>query len=107
LKKFLLDENIDPRIEEYESSNYLKSVCILGPGVPDEQVFNYAKKHNLIVVTRDIRFAFHMILSGHKTVFVETPTNKTTLVDPKIDVNPKYSSPITEYLQRTNSIIIP
>ena len=104
--KFLLDESITCRNTVPGFSSFFNSVDILGQGASDDKIFQYAKKNDLIVVTKDKRFALDMIVSGNKTVYV-TDKYQSTLVNPSIDVNPKYHSPITYYLQEHEEIILP
>lgn len=104
--KFLLDESLTYKNRILVFLPFFNSVDILGMGAPDEEIFKYAKKNNMIVVTKDKRFALDMIISGSKVVIV-TDTYKTVLINPKIDVNPKYSSPMTYYLQKHKEIVIP
>lgn len=103
--KFLLDENLTYKNDEYVCPPFFKSTDILGRGASDGVVFQYAKLHDMIVITKDKRFALDMIVQGRKTVFVDNYTS--ILVDPKIDVNQKYCSPITYYLQENDCIIVP
>ena len=104
--KFLLDESLMYGNKDPIFPPFFNSVNILGKGASDGMIFQYAKKNNMIVVAKDKRFVLDMIVSGSKVVYVDN-NYKVTLVNPKIDVNPKYSSPITFYLQENEEIIIP
>lgn len=57
--KFLLDENIDPKVATYLEKEELHAVHVrdtLGQGADDEDdVLPYAQKHDLIVVTSDAK----------------------------------------------------
>lgn len=104
--KLLLDENISYRNNKSIFPPFFKSVDILGAGVSDDKIFQYAKKNNMVIVTKDKRFALDVIVSGSMVVVI-TDNYQSILVNPSIDVNPKYSSPITYYLQEHDEIIIP
>ncbi len=57
--QFLLDENIDPKVAMYleKESLFAEHVRdVLGQGADDEDdVLPYAREHNLIVVTSDVK----------------------------------------------------
>lgn len=57
--RFLLDENIDPKVATYLDKEHLFAVHVrdtLGQGADDEDdVLPYARKHDLIVVTSDVK----------------------------------------------------
>jgi hypothetical protein len=56
---FLLDENIDPKVETYLDKEDLFAVHVrdtVGQGADDEDdVLPYAREHNLITVTSDVK----------------------------------------------------
>lgn len=56
--RFLLDENIDPKVATYIDKEELFAVHVrdtLGQGADDEaEVLPYARDHDLIVVTSDV-----------------------------------------------------
>jgi len=57
--QFLLDENIDPKVATYLDKEGLFAVHIretLGQGADDEDdVLPYAREHDLIIVTSDVK----------------------------------------------------
>lgn len=57
--RFLLDENIDPKVATYLDKAALFAVHVrdtLGQGADDEDdVLPYAREHDLIVVTSDVK----------------------------------------------------
>jgi predicted nuclease of predicted toxin-antitoxin system len=57
--QFLLDENIDPKVATYLGKEDLFAVHVrdtVGQGTDDEDdVLPYAREHDLIIVTSDVR----------------------------------------------------
>lgn len=57
--QFLLDENIDPKVATYLDKEDLFAVHVrdtVGQGADDEDdVLSYAREHDLIVVTSDVK----------------------------------------------------
>ena len=113
LEKFLLDENMTYNHDNDNSNTaslssypFFKSIELIGCGASDEKIFQYAKKNNMTVITKDKRFALHMIMKGYKTIIMNDNL-KSVLVDPKIDTTQKYGSPLTYYLHEHNTIILP
>ncbi|MFY3740429.1 MAG: putative nuclease of putative toxin-antitoxin system [Candidatus Nitrosomirales archaeon] len=65
--KILLDESITIR-DKHVSPSYTvtKSVHAVGKGELDEKVAEYAKRNDMMLVTRDIRFALRSVMDGLK-----------------------------------------
>jgi hypothetical protein len=57
--RFLLDENIDPKVETYLTKEDLFAVHVrdtVGQGADDEDdLLPYAREHDLIIVTSDLK----------------------------------------------------
>ncbi len=70
--RFLIDENLSPRIAEMMQSQghetfHVAEINILR-GQPDEVVFDYAQSYDLVVVTRDVGMSRRMIVADKKPV---------------------------------------
>lgn len=104
--KFLLDENI---INKSATDDvFTNSTDVIGRGATDRQVFQYALKHNLIVVTHDKAFVLEMIIAGSKAVFVNHKNRKGVLIKPgKVEKSKHYSCPVTHYIQKNDCVVIP
>ena len=65
--KLLLDENLSPRLTELLSDLYPNSVHVhqLGLGAAnDSDIWEYAKTHSLVIVTKDADFAERSVLAS-------------------------------------------
>ncbi|MCH8915330.1 MAG: DUF5615 family PIN-like protein [Thaumarchaeota archaeon] len=69
--KYLLDECAHVKSGALINSRFVKSQEVVGEGATDEEVFKYAKKQGLIVITRDWRFAHNMALENHPVIFMD------------------------------------
>lgn len=103
---FLLDENLTYTDNKYYSPPFFKSTDLLYKGATDDVIFRYSLKNGMIIITKDKRFALDIILSGNKVVVINDDY-KVTLVDPKVDVNSKYFSPVTYYILENDCVVIP
>ncbi|NJM12461.1 MAG: DUF5615 family PIN-like protein [Synechococcaceae cyanobacterium SM1_2_3] len=59
---FLIDANLPYHFSLWRGDNYLH-VFDLNDEWPDSQIWNYAKEHDLIIVTKDADFSDRIILS--------------------------------------------
>ena len=71
--QYLLDEcvttNFPFLIEKSKNTGFVSSIKKVGRGAKDEEVFEFAKKKNLTVVTNDQRFSLHMLLENKTIVY--------------------------------------
>ena len=58
---FLLDENLPTRLT-FTPSRPLVSAAVLGPSPTDTQVWDFARREALVIVTKDADFSGRMIL---------------------------------------------
>ncbi|HSE84166.1 MAG TPA: DUF5615 family PIN-like protein [Thermodesulfobacteriota bacterium] len=57
MKTFILDENLPRKIKVTSGSTFLHVEEILSKGSTDTDLWNYAKEHGAIIVTKDADFA--------------------------------------------------
>ncbi len=65
--KLLLDQNLSPRLVRRLSDLYPDSMHVATVGLDrafDKDVWNYAHKHDCIIVTKDVDFSELSVLSG-------------------------------------------
>ena len=60
---FLFDENLPSNIQ-FTPSFLLNHVSILGESPTDTQIWNYAQKNNLVIVTKDADFSVRINISS-------------------------------------------
>jgi predicted nuclease of predicted toxin-antitoxin system len=61
--RFLIDANLPSRLVLWHHADF-ELVANLGEDWPDSQVWDYAQKHNLIIVTKDADFSERIMLSS-------------------------------------------
>ena len=94
--RLLLDENLSFRLLELLKSSYPSSTHVNSVGLEkasDERIWEYARKNNLAIVTKDADFMERTVLFGHppKIIWI-TKGNCSTLE-------------ITELMKRNVSIV--
>lgn len=65
--KLLLDQNLSPRLVHRLADLYPHSVHVMGVGLDrslDREVWNYARQHDYLIVTKDVDFSEFSILQG-------------------------------------------
>ncbi len=70
--RLLFDQNLSPRLVELLSDSYPASAHVQSSGLdraPDETVWNYAKEHGFIIVTKDTDFHERSVIAGTATMF--------------------------------------
>jgi predicted nuclease of predicted toxin-antitoxin system len=67
MKLLLFDQNLSPRLVERLADIYLDSLHVDGiglPTAPDREVWEYARQHDYIIVTKDADFSELSLLLG-------------------------------------------
>ncbi len=67
MKLLLFDQNLSPRLVERLADIYLGSLHVDGirlPTAPDREVWEYARQHDYIIVTKDADFSELSLLLG-------------------------------------------
>ncbi len=63
MKGFLFDENLPEKIR-FEPSFPISHVSMLGKSLTDTQIWRYAKKNDLVIVSKDSDFSDRIIISS-------------------------------------------
>ena len=101
--KVIADECIRDR-----RNNTFEIVCsreITHKGAKDYEILKIAKKMNLPIWTRDIRFALEILSDNHPVIFRQN--KKNYLIKPKTKIIPSFSDKITADILSTDNVIIP
>ena len=61
MRGFLFDENLPARLR-FQPSFSVTGVAAIGPNPTDTEVWEYARKHDLAIVTKDADFSHRIIL---------------------------------------------
>lgn len=67
---YLLDEWVSIDLSLPKHGCFVESREVLGKGTPDNLIFEYSKKHNLIIVTKDYRFAEKILAEGYPVLLL-------------------------------------
>jgi len=67
--KYVLDENIHCNDVTKPKNLFVKSTAISYRGASDEVVFEEARKRNLILVTRDIKFILNILMKKEDVIY--------------------------------------
>jgi predicted nuclease of predicted toxin-antitoxin system len=83
--KLLLDENLSRRIVPFLQSAFPGStqVALLGmESASDADIWQYAKEHGFVIVTRDSDFQERSLISGHppQVIWLKIPNRTKTTV---------------------------
>ncbi len=102
--KLLFDQNISHRILQYLPDNFSGSTSVKEEGLinsPDKQVWEFAKEHDLIIVTQDSDFNDLNSLYGFppKVIWIRTGNLKTREI---IDILLEYTPDIEKFLADNN-----
>lgn len=99
--KLLFDQNISFRIlrhlpEEFTGSTSVKSEGLIN--APDIEIWNYAKKHEFLIVTQDSDFNDLTLVEGHppKVIWIRLGNLKTDEIK---DVLVKHFNEIVTFIQ--------
>lgn len=84
--KLLFDQNLSPRLVELLSDSHPGSLHVQSAGLdraPDEVVWEYAKQHGLIIVTKDTDFHERSVINGAppKIVWIRRGNCSTTMIE--------------------------
>ena len=102
--RFLFDQNISHRIlrllpDHFEGSTHVKQEGLINS--PDYQVWEFAKKHDYIIVTQDSDFNALNSLYGFppKIIWIRTGNLRTQLI---IEILIEYYSEIEKFIDDKN-----
>ena len=107
--KFLIDNNLSPRLVEYLSDNGFESVHVKQLEMQkssDEEIFQYAHKNELIIVSADTDFGFILSTWDQNLPSVILFRNFSTLPDRQIAALLSISKNYSSELIRGSIIII-
>ena len=84
--RLLFDQNLSPFLVELLADFYPGSVHVQAAGLdhaPDEAVWDYAKKHGLLIVTKDTDFPERSVIAGAppKVVWIRRGNCSTKMVE--------------------------
>jgi len=83
--KLLLDENLSRRIVPFLQSDFPGSsrVSLLGmESASDDEIWQYAKNNDLVIVSRDADFQERSLVAGHppQVIWLKIPNRSKTVV---------------------------
>lgn len=84
--QYILDECVSIKLPIPVCSTFVESKNVLGKGASDDEIFEYAKKYNLMVVTRDYWFAEKILAEGYPVLLLLF-RNKWGIVEPTKNVS--------------------
>lgn len=64
MSKFLIDANLPFNIVSWRSDEF-EFVVLLNDKWTDDEIWNYAKENNFIIVTKDADFSHRIMISEH------------------------------------------
>lgn len=101
--KFLLDECACNK-DGFCGTDFVRSTDVLGFGATDDQVFELAKKMKVPIITKDKGFALK-ILSEKYPVIYSCGNTMAFIIPKKVELNRKYSDPVTFYLLNSQTVV--
>lgn len=107
--QYILDECVSIELSFSKHIRFIESRDVLGKSASDDMILDYAKKHELIIVTRDYYFAEKILDEGYPVLLLLF-RNKWGIVKPDKNVNTLERilfDEYTYYLKKRNEIIIP
>lgn len=112
--QYLLDECVTIHFPHYATKSkkegYVESVQKVKQSARDWDVFEFAKKKKLTVVTSDKKFTLNMLLDNHTVIYLQQHGDQV-IIESKLkeidNANEKYMDPVTYYLHSTDSVIYP
>jgi predicted nuclease of predicted toxin-antitoxin system len=83
--KLLLDENLSRRIVPFLQTNFPGSsqVALIGlESASDSEIWQYAKEHDFVIVSRDSDFQERSLVAGHppQVIWLKIPNRSKTVV---------------------------
>ncbi len=107
--KYLIDECVSFNSTGLTKRNAIKSTEFLPPGTPDDEILKVIQKHNLLLVTADLRFAFKTSFTTRKTFYVTQDGKRYRLTAKLVAVNcfANQNTKLTNYLKENETIVIP
>ena len=98
--RFLFDQNISHRILQYLPGIFSGSTSVKGEGLlnsSDKEIWEFARKHNFIIITQDSDFNDLTLLLGFppKVIWVRTGNLRTKEI---VDILVEFTSEIESFL---------
>ena len=94
---------------EYSSSNFIKSIDVVGCGATDDKVLSLVGRLKRGLITADRKFAMRAVWDN-KIVIYHRPNGDRTYIKPtkkKLRPIPAQGHLVTHYLMQNDQIVIP
>ena len=107
--KYLVDECVSFKSTGLNKRNAIRSREILPPGTSDDEILKAVQKHNLLLITADLRFAFKTSFTTKKVYYVTQDGERYRLTAKLVAINYfRYQNKkLTNYLKENETIVIP
>ncbi|PBO84910.1 MAG: hypothetical protein COA77_06630 [Thaumarchaeota archaeon] len=113
-KRFLLDECLQITNKKLRTKfGYVNATELVKEGTSDDKLLQKAIKENLVIITRDIRFALKAVLLGVEIIFHDSnhtrtliPKNKPQIIEYNC-VSQKYRDELAYYTMTFDEVVIP
>lgn len=113
-KRFLLDECLQITNKKLRTRfGYVNATELVKEGTSDDKLLQKAIKENLVIITRDIRFALKAVLLGVEIIFHDNnhtrtliPKNKPQIIEYNC-VSQKYRDELAYYAMTFDEVVIP
>ncbi len=105
--KYFIDECVSFKSTGLTKKNAIYSKEILPPGAPDDEILKVVQKHNLLLITADLRFAVKTAVKN-KQAFYQTQEGERYRLRGKIVTTNLFSKKAQlNYLLTHDSIVLP
>ena len=113
-KRFLLDECVQIKNKKLKTKfGYVNASELVKEGTSDDKLLEKAIQKNLVIITRDVRFALKAVLLGIEIIFQDhyhvrtlIPKNKPCIIEYNC-IGKKYSDELTYYSMTFDEVVIP
>jgi len=107
--KYLLDECVSFKTTGLTKRNAITSKEILPTGTPDDEILKAIQKHNLLLITADLRFSFKTSITTGKAFYQTQDGERYRLTAKLVAINYfRYQNKkLTNYLKENETIVIP
>ncbi len=106
--KYLIDECVSFNSTGLTKRNAIKSTEFLPPGTPDDEILKVLQKHDLLLITADLKFAFKTAMKN-KQAFYQTQEGERYRIRGKlVATNCSFKKTgLSSYLLQNDTIVIP
>ncbi len=105
--KYLVDECVSFKSTGLTKRNAIKSTDILSKGSPDDAILKVVQKHNLLLVTADLRFAVKTAVKNKQAFYQTQEGERYRLRGKIVSTNCISKKALTDYLLTHDSIVLP